>query len=119
KGPRPLSVASRRQLRWNVENVDVDDRPAQQGCHANTGRTGQGAHHGAVTIPDGPLAPRSNRDRITPVKDLVDLWRHRELVRHLVDRDLRVRYKQSWLGWAWALITPLITIVLFTVFFKR
>jgi ABC-2 type transport system permease protein/lipopolysaccharide transport system permease protein len=41
------------------------------------------------------------------------------LVRHLVDRDLRVRYKQSWLGWAWALITPLITIVLFSFFFKR
>ena len=56
---------------------------------------------------------------LTPRRDLVDLWHHRELARSLTERDLRVRYKQSWFGWAWPLITPLVTIVLFTIFFKR
>jgi ABC-type polysaccharide/polyol phosphate export permease len=69
---------------------------------------------------DGQPTPpvRPNRVRLTPGHDLVDLWRHRELVRSLVERDIRVRYKQSWFGWAWALITPFVTIVLFSLFFK-
>jgi ABC-2 type transport system permease protein/lipopolysaccharide transport system permease protein len=70
---------------------------------------------------DGQPTPpvRANRVRMTPGRDLVDVWRHRELVRSLVERDLRVRYKQSWFGWAWALITPFVTIVLFTLLFKK
>jgi ABC-type polysaccharide/polyol phosphate export permease len=55
----------------------------------------------------------------TPRHDLVDFWHHRELARSLTERDLRVRYKQSWFGWAWPLITPMVTIVLFSIFFKH
>jgi ABC-type polysaccharide/polyol phosphate export permease len=50
---------------------------------------------------------------------LRELWRSRELVRTLAERDLRSRYKQASLGFAWAVILPLVFMVVFTVFFKN
>src|SRR3979411_2052316 len=49
----------------------------------------------------------------------LDLWRYRELFRVLAWRDLSVRYKQTAIGAAWALIRPLLTMVVFTVIFGR
>jgi lipopolysaccharide transport system permease protein len=49
--------------------------------------------------------------------DLAELWRYRELIGFLAMRDLRVRYKQSLLGAAWAVIQPLVTMVVFTLLF--
>src|ERR1700722_16815823 len=46
-----------------------------------------------------------------------DLWRYRELFRVLAWRDISVRYKQTVIGAAWALIRPLLTMVVFTVIF--
>ncbi|MBW4553623.1 MAG: ABC transporter permease [Aphanocapsa sp. GSE-SYN-MK-11-07L] len=46
-----------------------------------------------------------------------DLWRFRELLYFLAWRDILVRYKQTTIGIAWALIRPLLTIVIFTVVF--
>ena len=48
-----------------------------------------------------------------------DLWRYRELFRVLAWRDLAVRYKQTVIGAAWALIRPFITMLVFTVIFGR
>lgn len=48
-----------------------------------------------------------------------DLWRYRELFRVLAWRDLSVRYKQTAIGVAWALIRPLLTMVVFTIVFGR
>jgi lipopolysaccharide transport system permease protein len=48
-----------------------------------------------------------------------DLWRYRELARVLAWRDLAVRYKQTVIGVAWAVIRPLITMLVFTVIFGR
>jgi lipopolysaccharide transport system permease protein len=48
---------------------------------------------------------------------LLELWRHRELVGLLAVRDVRVRYKQSLLGAAWALLQPLATLAVFTALF--
>jgi lipopolysaccharide transport system permease protein len=48
---------------------------------------------------------------------LLDLWRYRELFRVLAWRDLAVRYKQTVIGVLWALIRPLLTMVVFTVIF--
>jgi lipopolysaccharide transport system permease protein len=48
-----------------------------------------------------------------------DLWRYRELLRVLAWRDISVRYKQTVMGAAWALIRPLLTMVIFTVIFSR
>src|SRR5690349_1816251 len=49
----------------------------------------------------------------------VDLWRYRELFRVLAWRDLAVRYKQTVIGAAWAVIRPFLTMVVFTVIFDR
>jgi homopolymeric O-antigen transport system permease protein len=48
-----------------------------------------------------------------------DLWRYRELFRVLAWRDLAVRYKQTVIGVAWAVIRPLLTMMVFTVIFGR
>jgi lipopolysaccharide transport system permease protein len=47
-----------------------------------------------------------------------DLWRYRELLYFLAWRDLLVRYKQTAIGLAWALIRPFLTMVVFTVIFS-
>jgi lipopolysaccharide transport system permease protein len=49
----------------------------------------------------------------------IDLWRYRELFRVLAWRDLAVRYKQTVIGAAWAVIRPFITMLVFTVIFGR
>jgi lipopolysaccharide transport system permease protein len=49
----------------------------------------------------------------------VDLWRYRELFMILAWRDVSVRYKQTIIGVAWAIIRPLLTMVVFTVIFGR
>lgn len=49
--------------------------------------------------------------------NLAELWRYRELLWFLAQRDIKVRYKQTVLGVAWAVIQPLFTMIVFTVFF--
>jgi lipopolysaccharide transport system permease protein len=49
--------------------------------------------------------------------ELGDLWRYRELLYFLTWRDIKVRYKQTLLGASWALLQPLLTMVLFSVVF--
>jgi len=51
--------------------------------------------------------------------DLRELWRYRELMYFLTWRDVLVRYKQAVLGVAWAVLQPLLTMVVFTVIFNR
>jgi len=48
-----------------------------------------------------------------------DIWRYRELFFVLAWRDVSVRYKQTVIGLAWALIQPLLTMVVFTVIFGK
>lgn len=50
---------------------------------------------------------------------LRDIWAYRELLYFLVWRDVKVRYKQTLLGVAWAILQPLLTMVVFTIFFGR
>ena len=51
--------------------------------------------------------------------DLAALWQYRELLYFLVWRDLKVRYKQTAIGATWAILQPLITMVIFTVIFAH
>lgn len=51
--------------------------------------------------------------------DFRELWEYRELFYFLAWRDIRVRYKQTAIGVLWAVLQPLITTVVFTVFFGR
>lgn len=51
--------------------------------------------------------------------DLGELWRYRELLYFLAWREVKIRYKQTTLGVTWALLQPLLTTVVFVVFFGR
>ncbi|MGH2597653.1 MAG: ABC transporter permease [Actinomycetota bacterium] len=57
--------------------------------------------------------------KLHPVESMRELWRARELLGTLAERDLRVRYKQAYLGAAWALISPVTLMVVFTLVFHR
>lgn len=72
----------------------------------------------AYSLPNKPLVT------IQPGKfwvalDLKTLWAYRELLFFLTWRDIKVRYKQTLLGAAWAIIQPLLTMIIFTIFFGR
>ena len=51
--------------------------------------------------------------------NLRDLWLYRELLYFLTWRDIKVRYKQTVLGAAWAVLQPFFTMVVFSIFFGR
>lgn len=61
------------------------------------------------------IKPRSGWGSI----DFAELWRYRELLTSLAMRDIKVRYKQTVLGIAWAVIQPLTAMVIFTLIFGR
>lgn len=50
---------------------------------------------------------------------LKEVWEYRELLYFLVWRDIKVRYKQTLFGAAWAILQPVMTMVVFTIFFGR
>jgi lipopolysaccharide transport system permease protein len=51
--------------------------------------------------------------------DFGELWKFRELIYFLTWRDVKVRYKQTVLGAAWAVLQPAMMMVVFTIFFRR
>jgi lipopolysaccharide transport system permease protein len=51
--------------------------------------------------------------------DITELWRYRELLFFFSWRDLKVRYKQTSIGIAWAVFQPLMTMLIFSVFFGK
>lgn len=72
----------------------------------------------AAYLPNRPLItiePSSHWKSL----ELRTLWAYRELFYFLTWRDVKVRYKQTVLGAAWAIIQPVLTMLIFTVFFGR
>jgi lipopolysaccharide transport system permease protein len=74
--------------------------------------------------PPAPAAAPSPVVHIRPSEgwvslQLQELWAYRELLYFLIWRDIKVRYKQTALGAAWAIIQPLFTMIVFSVFFGR
>ena len=61
------------------------------------------------------IKPRTNPLAI----DFAELWRYRELFVIFAWRDIKVRYKQTFLGGAWAIFQPLVSTFIFTIFFGR
>jgi lipopolysaccharide transport system permease protein len=51
--------------------------------------------------------------------DLREIWRYRELLYFLAWRDIKVKYKQTVLGGAWAILQPFVAMVIFTLFFGK
>ena len=69
--------------------------------------------HALAALPE--LVIRPSRGWVA--LNLADLWRYRELILFLAWRDISVRYKQTVLGAAWAIIQPLFTMIVFSIFF--
>lgn len=68
--------------------------------------------------------PVTNKFRIEPSRGLVSLrlnefWAYRELLYFLIWRDIKVRYKQAALGIGWAVIQPVTTMIVFSIFFGK
>lgn len=71
-----------------------------------------------IEVPHVPLVViRAGGPRI--LGDLRELWMHRELFYFLTWRDLKVRYKQTALGAAWAILQPFLTMIIFSFFFGK
>src|SRR4029077_3960712 len=68
-------------------------------AHREAPRVGRQPSHGWLTV------------------QLGELWQYRELLYFLVWRDVKVRYKQTFFGVAWAILQPLMTMLVFTIFF--
>ena len=68
-----------------------------------------------ATLPVLRIAP-SDRWWVLP---LDELWAYRELLYFFVWRDIKIRYKQTAIGAAWAILRPLLTMLVFTLFFGR
>jgi lipopolysaccharide transport system permease protein len=61
------------------------------------------------------IQPRRRRVSL----DLRELWAYRELLFFLIWRDVKVKYKQTALGAAWAILVPLLATIVFTLLFHR
>ncbi|MDZ7586386.1 MAG: ABC transporter permease [Patescibacteria group bacterium] len=62
--------------------------------------------------------------RVVPIKglrkiNLSELWQFRELLGVLIEKEIKVRYKQTLIGVMWAILQPVLTMMVFTVFFGR
>lgn len=80
------------------------------------------------TLAEAARAPMGEGERpvvvIRPTRGwtalgLGELWKYRELLYFLVWRDVKVRYKQTMLGAAWAVLQPLLTMMIFTLLFSK
>jgi lipopolysaccharide transport system permease protein len=65
-----------------------------------------------------PLVRRQARPGWTAI-NFAELWQYRELLVFYAIRDIKVRYKQTVLGAAWAVLQPVMTMVVFSIFFGR
>jgi len=75
-------------------------------------------HFSPDNLPDEPVVT-IQPNKAWSVVELSDLWAFRELLYFLIWRDVKVRYKQTGLGVAWAILQPLLTMLIFTLFFGR
>lgn len=69
-------------------------------------------------LPENPVTVIEPSRGGVPV-NLRDLWQYRDLLYILTMRDIKVRYKQTLLGALWAIIQPLFTMLIFTIFFGK
>jgi homopolymeric O-antigen transport system permease protein len=76
-------------------------------------------HLSFLEEPSRPPLIRINATTSRTLPQLRDAWHHRELLYFLVLRDLKVRYRQTMLGIAWVVLRPVLTAVVFTIFFSR
>ena len=72
-----------------------------------------------VVEPHEPAVIRIEARRRWLALDPPELWAYRELLYFFVWRDIKVRYKQTVIGATWAVLQPLMTMLVFSLFFGR
>jgi lipopolysaccharide transport system permease protein len=82
------------------------------------GNTSPRSRNAEVNLPEKPVITIKGGRRWTSF-NFADLLKHRDLLYFLIWRDVKIRYKQTVLGMAWALLQPLLTMVAFTILFGR
>jgi lipopolysaccharide transport system permease protein len=92
-----------------TDDMVMAERPRALVQEGGRGGEGDGAQHVTVIRP-----PRGWQ-----LVNVGEMWRYRELLYFLVWRDVKVRYKQTLLGAAWAVLQPTMMMIVFTVFFGR
>src|ERR1051326_6586230 len=100
-----------------------------QSAHSIIEKTSPGLDQLAPSAPEATLAqtarlPREpliviDAARSRTSLNLRELFAHRELLFFLTWRDVKVRYKQTLLGASWAILQPLLTMLIFTLLFGR
>jgi len=78
-----------------------------------------GVSQGSGIVAEGPPAELRFRRHLRIGQFLRDFWRSRGLVRVLAEREFQSRYKQTLLGIIWALLTPVLLVIVFAVFVNR
>ena len=99
-------------------NLTAIETPPDQAAERADAAKAPPRHQRAQSIPKHPLIRIRPSQRWVSL-DLADLWAYRELLYFLTLRDVKVRYKQTALGATWAIIQPLFTMLIFTLFFGR
>jgi lipopolysaccharide transport system permease protein len=97
----------------HISNSAIITTPTLDGdlVRATAGENGETCKRLALTVierADGSL-----------LASIADIWVYRELLMNLVWRDIKVRYKQTVLGIAWAVLQPLTMMLVFVLFFRR
>ncbi len=106
---------NRSGLMRHIEKEDVHQLELRQGAansEVTTGLTGQTFQ---VEQPALRIVPPRGWMNV----DFRELWEGRELLYFFVWRDIKVRYKQTAIGAAWAVIQPFMTMVVFSLFFGK
>jgi ABC-2 type transport system permease protein/lipopolysaccharide transport system permease protein len=68
---------------------------------------------------EGPPKELRFRKRVRFVGELMAVWHARSFVRALAEREIRARYKQAFLGIAWAIVNPVLLMIVFTLLLDR
>jgi lipopolysaccharide transport system permease protein len=72
-----------------------------------------------ANVPEGPEPDSFYRHQTNLLSSLRKLWERKDMVIALAERDIRSSYKQSFLGFGWALISPVLTVLIFTLIFTK
>ena len=123
---RPIGHGASRRGRLDCADGAPDDDLERLAARRGALEPAVGARRARRVLEAGVIAhaDMSITRRLRPSqgwnsRTLSDIWAYRELLYFLVWRDIKVRYKQTLLGAGWAIIQPLLTMVVFTLFFGR
>ena len=114
----PSGALVRRALR-QATRVGVSRREPRVPSSSTRGSASspRGSEQDAKPVP--PPSPLIRPARRSGLPDFRELWRSRDLAMILAWRDVKVRYKQSLIGIAWAVLQPFLTMVVFTLIFGK